>query len=171
MARQPPSPSRRPSSAPPKGVIGWTEWVEFPDWDIPWIKAKVDTGARTSALHVDRVEDLGDGHVRFDVVLHRTRRDLRVSVEARILRRTRIRASTGVWRRRYVVPALIRLGPVTKTIEVSLVSRDKMLFRMLLGRSAFSGDFLIDASRQCLMRRPRASRGASAATGRKARTR
>ena len=154
MPRRPPNPVPPVPPVAPKGVIGWTEWVDLPDWGIPWLKAKVDTGARTSALHVDLVEDLGDGRVRFDVVLHRERRDRRVTVEADVLRRSRIRSSTGVWRRRYVVPARIRLGTVTKLIEVSLVARDKMLFRMLLGRSAFSGDFLIDASRQCLTRRP-----------------
>jgi hypothetical protein len=152
-------------------VIGWTEFVELPDWGIPRLKAKVDTGARTSALHVDSLRRLPDGRVRFEVVLHRRRADRRVTVEAPVLRQTRVRSSTGVYRRRHVVPVRIRLGHVDKVIEVSLVSRDQMIFRMLLGRSAFSGDFLIDASRQCVQDPPRvpsAKRGAGA--GRPGRT-
>jgi hypothetical protein len=161
---RPAAPSRDPrgererSAAGPREVIGWTEYVELPDWGIPRLRAKVDTGARTSALHVDDVRRLPGDRVRFDVVLHRKRNDRRVTVEAPILRQTRVRSSTGVYRRRYVVPARIRLGHVDKTIEVSLVARDKMIFRMLLGRSAFSGEFLIDASRQCIQGVPHSVR-------------
>lgn len=135
----------------PLGVIGWYEYVDFPDWEVRGIKAKVDTGARTSALHVSSVRKLRNGLVRFEVVLNRTRSHARLVVEAPVLRRTVVRSSTGVNRTRYIVPVRIRLGEVEKTVEVGLVSRDKMLFRMLLGRSAFSGEFLIDASRHCVL--------------------
>jgi hypothetical protein len=142
-------------SSLPLEIIGWTEYVELPDWGIPRLKAKVDTGARTSALHVDSIERLSSGRVRFAVVLN-VRSARRVLAEARVIRQTRVRSSTGVYRRRYVVPVRIRLGHVDKTIEVSLVARDRMIFRMLLGRSAFSGDFLIDGSRQCIQGDPNA---------------
>lgn len=135
----------------PLTVIGWYEHVDLPDWGVRGIKAKIDTGARTSALHVSSVRKLRNGLVRFEVVLHRKHAHRRITVEAPVLRRTRVRSSTGVNRIRYVVPVRLRLGSVVKTIEVGLVSRDKMLFRMLLGRSAFSGEFLIDASRHCVL--------------------
>lgn len=150
----------------PADVIGWSEYVTFLEWDLPPIKAKVDTGARTSALHVEAIQRLRGGRVRFEVVLHRRRADRRVTVEAPVTRRARVRSSSGEWTWRYVVPARIRLGPVDKEIEVSLVSREDMIFRMLLGRSAFSGDFLIDASRQCVQGRPRRVRAATRKRGR-----
>jgi hypothetical protein len=151
------------------GVIGWYEYVDLPEWGIAGVRAKIDTGARTSALHVGAVRKQRDGRVQFDVILHRKHQHRRVTVRAHVLRRTRVRSSTGHNRIRYVVPARVRLGGVEKTIEVSLVCRDKMLFRMLLGRSAFSGDFLIDASRQCVLGVPRERAGRRRRTPRLAR--
>jgi hypothetical protein len=134
--------------------MGWVEYVSFPDWKVDAVKAKVDTGARISALHVDRIRELKDGRIRFEVVLHIRQRHLRVTAQATVLRKTRIRSSNGVYQERYVVKTPVRLGPVERTIEVSLVSRSEMVFRMLLGRDAVEG-FLIDASRQCLLGPPR----------------
>ena len=135
-------------------TIGWTEYVSFPAWGIHAIKAKVDTGAGISALHVDSIRELGNGTVRFEVVLHRTQRHLRVTAEAAVLRRSRIKSSNGAWTERYVVTANMKLGPIERRIEVSLVSRPEMVYRMLLGRGALSG-LLIDAGSQCLLGVPR----------------
>jgi hypothetical protein len=133
-------------------VIGWTEYVDVPEWGIRDLRAKVDTGARTSALHVENVEELPRGFVRFDVVLHRAKRDRRVHVRTRISRRGRVRSSTGHQTSRLFVEATIRLGPVEKRVEVSLVDRQKMIHRMLLGRAALSGPFLIDVDRRMALR-------------------
>lgn len=150
--------ARKPPSARP--VIGWTEYVSFPAWGIHAVKAKVDTGAGISALHVDSIRELGDGRVRFEVVLHRTQRHLRVTAEAPVLRRSRIKSSNGAWTERYVVSAAIRLGPIERQVELSLVARPEMVHRMLLGRAALAG-LLIDAGSQCVLGVPARARGES----------
>jgi len=107
------------------------------------LRAKVDTGARTSALDVDEVVPLPDGRVRFAVVLRRDR-SRRRRVEERVSRIARVRPSSGVSQTRYFVETTLRLGDVEKRVEVSLVPRRGMLCRMLLGRTALAGDFLVD---------------------------
>jgi hypothetical protein len=151
---------RGPERAAPAGgppfVIGWNEYVEIPEWGIRRLRAKVDTGARSSALHVERIEVLPRGRVRFDVVLHRRKLDRRVHVVTRIRRRGRVRSSSGHFSSRIFVAAEVQIGPVRREIEMSLVDREKMIHRMLLGRTALEGDFLVDvAHRALLTSRPR----------------
>jgi hypothetical protein len=142
-------------------VIGWNEYVDIPDWGVRGLRAKVDTGARSSALHVENIEELPRERVRFDVVLHRAKRDRRVHVTTRVVRRGRVRSSTGHYEQRIFVMVPIRLGPVAREIEVNLVDREKMIFRMLLGRTALEGVFLVDPGhRQLLGRRRRLKKGA-----------
>ena len=129
-------------------LIGWTEYVDLPDWGVSRLRAKVDTGARSSALHVENIQELPRNHVRFDVVLHRLKRDRRVHVVALVKRRSRVRSSSGHRSQRIFVETTLRLGAVEKTIEVSLVDRQKMIHRMLLGRAALSGSFVIDVGRR-----------------------
>ncbi len=135
-------------------LIGWTEFVDLPDWGVRKLRAKVDTGARTSALHVENIEELPRGFVRFDVVLHRQKRDRRIHVKTRIVRRGRVRSSTGHQAERLFVETTLVLGPVQKRIEVSLVDREKMTYRMLLGREALAGPFRIDVDRR-MVQQPR----------------
>jgi hypothetical protein len=137
--------------ARPQLVIGWNEVVDLPDWQIRRLRAKVDTGARTSALHVENIEELPRGHVRFDVVLHRARRDRRVAVETRIVRRGRVRSSSGHYTTRIFVATRVRLGPIEREIELSLVDRGPMIYRMLLGRSALAGHVLVDVGHRGLL--------------------
>lgn len=131
-----------------KVVIGWSEPVDFPDWDISGLNAKIDTGARTSALHVENVKYLVNDFVRFDVVLSRKSEHRRKHVTAQISRWGKVRSSSGHFSSRPFVKTTIRLGPVEKEIELSLVSRERMIYRMLLGRKALEKDFLVDASRR-----------------------
>lgn len=138
-------------------VIGWNEYVELPDWQIRGLRAKVDTGAKSSALHVENIEELSRDRVRFDVVLHRQKRDRRVTVETHVARRGRVRSSSGHYSTRIFVEATVRIGPVERNVELSLVDREKMIFRMLLGRSALAG-FLIDVSHATTLGRPRRKR-------------
>ncbi|HMR11867.1 MAG TPA: RimK/LysX family protein, partial [Polyangiaceae bacterium] len=68
-------------------VIGWAEYVDIPEWNVMRLRAKMDTGARSSALHVENIQEVGDNRVRFDVRLHRRKLDRRVTVEAPVSRR------------------------------------------------------------------------------------
>lgn len=129
-------------------LIGWAELVDLPDWGIKKLRAKVDTGARSSALHVENIEELPRDWVRFDVVLHRLKRDRRIHVKAKVSRRGRVRSSSGHQEARIFVETTLRLGTVEKRVEISLVDREKMIHRMLLGRKALSGPFLIDVDRR-----------------------
>lgn len=138
-------------------LIGWTEMIDLPEWGIKRLRAKVDTGARTSALHVENIRELPRDQVSFDVILHRAKRDRRVHVKAPIERRGRVRSSNGHLSSRIFVRTTIALGGVTRSIEVSLVDREQMVHRMLLGRAALMGAFLIDVDRRMLQSRTRRS--------------
>ncbi|MGF1546335.1 MAG: ATP-dependent zinc protease [Thiotrichales bacterium] len=132
---------------PPRDVIGWREWVAVHGLDLPPIKAKVDTGARTSCLHAYRMRGFkrrGVRWVRFHV--HPLQHDTATSIvcEAPVVDRRWVADSGGHRSKRYVIEAPITLGGHTWKIEITLTSRDTMLFRMLLGRSALRGRFLID---------------------------
>jgi len=142
--------STKPESEHPESrtVIGWSEYVDFPEWGITGMRAKVDTGARTSALHVEDIESLGDGRVRFRVITGRKPPFRHIEVCAPVVKWGRVRSSTGHYTVRCFVKTRIRLGPVEKEIELSLVSRERMLYRMLLGRRALARDFLVDVSRR-----------------------
>lgn len=137
-----------------RSIIGLREYVSFPEWDVPDIVAKVDTGARTSALHVENIKKLPGGRVRFEVVLSRKDPDRRVPVEEEIVRVTRVRPSTGHATERFVVATKVALGNIEKVVEFSLVSRKHMLCRMLLGRIALEGDFLVDVGLRYALGKP-----------------
>lgn len=148
-------------------MIGWNEYVGLPEWGIRAIRAKMDSGARSSALHVDSIEELGRGRVRFDVVLSRRKRHRRVHVEERIVRRGRVRSSSGHWETRLFVATAVRIGPLERIVEFSLVDREKMIYRMLLGRRALSG-LLIDTRHQMTLGAPDGVRRRKAPGGRSA---
>lgn len=133
-------------------TIGWSELVDFPEWGVTGIRAKVDTGARTSALHVEDITELPDGRVAFDVTQRSGGTRRRVRVEALVTRRAGVRSSSGHYARRPFIEAEIALGGERHTIELSLVARDRMTHRMLLGRSALTGRYLVDVSRRTVLR-------------------
>ncbi|MCA9296008.1 MAG: ATP-dependent zinc protease [Phycisphaerales bacterium] len=138
-------------------TLGWLERVSLPEWGIRRLRVKCDTGAKTSAIDIEDVTRIDDDHVRFTVVFDRTHPERRRTFEAPIVRITRVKSSTGETTDRYVVSTLLRLGRVEKRIEVSLVSRHRMICRMLLGRTALSPEFVVDSSRKYLVKRPRGS--------------
>jgi hypothetical protein len=131
-----------------KIAIGWSEYVDFPDWEVRGLKAKVDTGARTSALHVENLKREDGDWVTFEVILNRNKLHKHVKVRARVSKWAKVRSSNGEYKLRCFVKTRIRLGPVEKEIEVTLVSRQKMVFRMLIGRKALEKDFIVDVSRR-----------------------
>jgi len=141
-----------------KKLLGWREWVRLGTLDLPPIKAKIDTGARTSALHAfEVVPFLRDGRqwVRFSIHPRRNPR-LVCTREAPVIDRRRVTDSGGHRQMRYVIESEITLGEETWRIELTLTSRETMRFRLLLGRTALSGRFLIDpALAYCIGKRPR----------------
>ncbi|MGD9420292.1 MAG: ATP-dependent zinc protease [Verrucomicrobiota bacterium JB025] len=125
-------------------IIGWREWVELPDWNIR-IRAKSDTGARSSAIDCAEVIELPGDRVRFTVRLDRKDKKL-LTLEEPVKVRKHVRSSTGHGHDRIFVETTLRLGAVEKRVVVSLVCRKTMIHRMLLGREALGGDFLVDSS-------------------------
>lgn len=134
-------------------TIGWREFVDLPDWGLTKVRAKADTGARSSAIDVALVEELPHNRVRFEVVLDRKDPSSRVSLEAEISRRSRVRSSFGDHHDRLFVKTLLLLAGSTFEIEVGLVSRKNMACRMLLGRRDIEKRFLVDAGRRYLHRK------------------
>lgn len=135
-------------------IIGWKERLDLPDWGIFNLPAKIDTGARTSAIHVARLEHLGEGAIRFEVVLKERPVKKTIWVEGLQTRSSKVKPSSGVRQERTVATTRMVLGGVERQIEISLVSRKNMLCRMLVGRTALS-DFLVDPSKKYLSAKPR----------------
>ncbi|GAB5519873.1 MAG: RimK/LysX family protein [Rhodothermales bacterium] len=131
-------------------VIGWREWVGLPDLGIPSIKVKVDSGARSSSLHafaLQQFEQDGVTWVRFQVhPVQRTRAEA-VEVKAEVLEFRSIRSSSGKASLRPVIVTRVTLLGITWPIELTLARRDAMGFRMLLGREAFRGRFIVDGEK------------------------
>ena len=126
-----------------KVVLGWREIVELPEWGIGGVRAKADTGARSSAIDVSHIEELPGNRVRFEVVTNR-RREERQVVEADVVRRTRVRSSFGNDHDRLFVETEVRVAGRTFRTELGLVNRESMLCRMLLGRRSLQESFLVD---------------------------
>lgn len=134
----------------PKAIIGWKEWIGLPELGIPAVKAKIDTGARTSALHVfDLEEFVEDGRrmVRFGIHPLQRREDIVRFCEAPVLEKRRVKDSGGHIEKRYVIRTTAVMGAESWPIEITLTNRDLMLFRMLLGRTAVEKRFLINPGR------------------------
>jgi len=145
------SEAARPSRRADLPLIGVLERVDIAQWGVRGMSARVDTGARTSALHVDSLQELGDGRVRFQLgkVGRSGRRP--AAVEATVVRRTRVRSTSGETETRVFVTAHVTLGGAEHRIEVGLVDRSHMQHPMLLGRSALAGRFLVDPGGRYLL--------------------
>lgn len=129
-------------------VIGWREWVGLPDFRIKHIKAKVDTGARSSSLHAFNIhifERNGAEWVQFEIYPVQRKSSKSVEAEARVLDFRSVRSSSGMSTIRPVISTNIELLGTIWPVELTLASRDEMGFRMLLGREAFRRRFLVDA--------------------------
>jgi hypothetical protein len=132
------------------GVIGWREWLALPDLGIRRIKAKVDTGARSSALHAFDVEEYaedGKTWVRFGIHPIQRRDDVIIEAVAEVLEHRSVRSSSGRSTVRPVIVTPVQLLGITWPVELTLANRDQMGFRMLLGREAFRQRFLVDAGK------------------------
>jgi hypothetical protein len=148
MKRSQPKSSSRNRPLDNRAVIGWREWIGLPELGIERIKVKVDTGARSSALHAFDVHTFdrhGQQYVRFKVHPIQRNTQTTITAEMPVLEFRPVRSSTGHVTKRPVILVLIELMGERWPIELTLASRDKMGFRMLLGRQAVRGRFLVDS--------------------------
>jgi hypothetical protein len=131
-------------------IIGWREQVSLPKLGIPAIKVKIDTGARSSALHAFHVESFMKNSkemIRFQVHPYQRNNHQTIIAEAELLEYREVRNSGGHTQLRPVIQTIIELGSQQWLIELTLTNRDVMGFRMLLGRQAIRKRFLVDTGK------------------------
>ena len=149
--------TKHKAKAAPKAAIGWREWAGLPDLGVAAIKAKVDTGARTSALHAYKIELFereGIPYVRFQLHPVQRRRHPLVQCEAPVAGKRRVRNSGGEVENRFVIVTTMAIGGRAFPIELTLTNRDQMGFRMLIGRAAIRGHYQVDPGRSYIRGKP-----------------
>lgn len=143
-----------PQEQSPLLLIGRRERLDFPDWGLRRVRAKIDTGAFSSALDVTGyqiVETATGMEVELHLVPKGRRRDQVRIVRTPLVRMTTVRSSSGSVERRPVIEPLVRLGPITRRIRLTVTDRSRMKCRMLLGRQALAGVFLVDVQSKDLL--------------------
>jgi hypothetical protein len=137
-----------------KQIVGWREWVNLPELGIERIKAKIDTGARTSALHafkLDTYEEKGVLRVRFHIHPLPKKKSVVSICDAEVVDKRLVTDSGGHCEMRYVINTALHIGMFSWPIEVTLTNRDTMKFRMLLGRTAMQEHLVVDPDQSYLI--------------------
>lgn len=140
-----------------KTILGSEEWCSFPELGIPIIKARVDSGAKTSALHAINIAPFikeGQNWVKFDINPIQNNVKTVIHCEAPLIDKRVVKSSSGYREQRYVIQTSLDIGKSKWLIEMTLTNRDSMGFRMLLGREAMSGRVLVDPEQQYLLGQP-----------------
>lgn len=141
-----------------KVIVGSEEWCSFPQLGVPTIKARVDSGAKTSALHAVNIipfeKNDSESWVKFDINPIQNNTKAVIHCEAPLVDRRIVKSSSGYREQRYVISTPIRVGDQEWNVEVTLTNRDSMGFRMLLGREAMSGRLLVDPEQKYLLGQP-----------------
>ena len=143
-------------------TFGWREWVSLPDLGIPMIKAKIDTGARTSALHAFEVRPYSEGgRDRVEFRMHPLQKDNEtvVTCVADVLDIRTVTDSGGHKEERFAIRTTLSIGAHSWPIDATLTSRDDMLFRMLLGRTAIKGYAHVNPARSYIVGKKRRQKG------------
>jgi hypothetical protein len=137
-------------------TLGWKEFIDFPEWGIRRVKAKIDTGARTSALDVASYELRRSADqslvAELRVACDRKRPGQVTTVHVPVLGMVVVSNSSGTREQRPLVETTIRLGPVSKRVKLTVTNRAGMRFAMILGRTALKGDFVVDVGQAYLLR-------------------
>ncbi|MDA3962637.1 MAG: RimK/LysX family protein [Planctomycetota bacterium] len=136
--------------------VGWSELVDLPDWSVYDLPVKIDTGARSSSLHVEQLQMVPGNRVRF--VVRCARSGTLSTVEAPVVRVARVASSNGTRSKRVFVQTRLLMGPHCREVEVNLVDRGDMNYPMLIGRSALAGCYIVDPAKRRLTRRLKKSR-------------
>jgi ribosomal protein S6--L-glutamate ligase len=147
-----------------KLILGKEEWCELRELGLPAIKARIDTGAKTSALHafnIQSFEEGGEAFVHFDIHPVQDNRQMVQSCRAKVIDQRAVKSSIGETEQRWVIKTPLTLGGQTWHIEVTLANRDSMGYRMLIGREAMQERILIDPDASCLFGEPDAQQVAS----------
>ncbi|MDC0447083.1 ATP-dependent zinc protease [Gammaproteobacteria bacterium] len=135
-------------------ILGWKEWVELPQLGIPSIKAKIDTGAKTSSLHAENIESFskdGGVYVRFSTNFG-IENSKSITCECPVIDKRIVVSSSGQGELRYAILTKIRLGKWSGDVEMTLTSRKKMQYNMLVGRTSIrAGNFLVDPSKKYIL--------------------
>jgi len=137
--------------------VGWREWVTLPELGISQLEAKVDTGAKTSAIHAYELQPFeqdGQAYVRFGIHPDRHNTTLSLHCQAPIIDRRQVSDSGGHKEQRYVIRTMLQLGQLAWPIEITLTNRENMAYRMLLGREAMRGRLLVDPALSYLLGSP-----------------
>lgn len=153
-------PKKRLKTNPNRLLIGWYEWCALPNLKLPAIKAKIDTGAKTSALHAENIktfEKNGINWVRFTVYPLQGNKLIKIRCSAQLIDERAIMSSNGHKEHRYVIVTPLTLGNITWDIELTLSNREPLKFRMLLGREALKNHTLISPNNTCLQRKVKQS--------------
>lgn len=140
-----------------KVIVGSEEWCAFPHLGIPTVKARVDSGAKTSALHAINISPFqkeGENWVKFDINPIQNNTKTIIHCEAPLVDKRVVKSSSGFREQRYVIRAEIQIGETNWNVELTLTNRDSMGFRMLLGREAMSGRLLVDPEQKYLLGQP-----------------
>ena len=133
-----------------QAIVGWREWVALPQAGVDWVKAKIDTGARSSSIHAFDLEILEQDDrewVRFSIHPWQRSDEEAHELTLPLLDRREVRSSNGQTEQRYAVAMDVTLAGRTITTVMTLSNRDEMGFRMLIGREALERGFLVDSSR------------------------
>ena len=135
-------------------ILGWKEWVELPQLGILPIKAKIDTGAKTSSLHAENIESFskdGEVYVRFSTNFG-IENSKSITCECPVIDKRIVVSSSGQGELRYAILTKIRLGKWSGDVEMTLTSRKKMQYNMLVGRTSIrAGNFLVDPSKKYIL--------------------